>query len=239
MVRSGVRALHGVRRSPRLQAWLVVIGMTVGLSAAYLYIASIPNTEEALRQVAENRLLVIAAAAAAGIAIWTVVNQWAISRRQLTIEVLRELETDKEYADAQRRFNRIARREHSLKGYAKGLPEHLKLRPTVPKKGTKKELKRAEKKLAQFEADLAAWRDDEAAILLVLNQDELLAIGIRNSILDYRLICAYWRTALVRRYVSASDYIGELRHQTRTPTMYIEMQRFAEQLQRDYYHGLL
>lgn len=239
MIRSSVRALHGVRRSPQQQAWLVVLGVAAGLFAAYQYVASIPHADDALRQVSENRLLVIAAGAAAALAIWTVVNQWAISRRQLTIEVLRQLETDKEYADAQRRFNRMARREHSLKGYAKGLPDHLKSPPDVPKKGSKKDLKRAQKKRAQFDRELAEWRDDEAAIHLVLNQDELLAIGIRNSILDYRLICAYWRTALIRRYVSASDFINELRHQSRTPTMYIEMQRFAEQLQRDYYHGLL
>lgn len=222
-----------------MQAWLVVGTVVAGLALAYFYIASIQEAGEPARQVAENRLLVIAAGAAAGIAIWTVVNQWAISRRQLTIEVLRQLETDKEYAEALSRFNQAARREDSLKTYAKGLPERFKNPPVVPKGGSPKETKRSYKKLKRFEADLADWRADEAAIHLVLNQDELLAIGIRNSILDYRLVCAFWRTALIRRKTSSADFVAELRHQTRTPTMYIEMQRFAEKLERDYYHGLL
>lgn len=239
MVRSGVRALHSVRRSPRYQSWVVVALLAVALFVAFRYIASAPRGTDALRAVAENQLLVIGAAAAGGIAIWTVMNQWAISRRQLTIQVLRELETDREYSEALIRFNAIARREDSLKSYAKGRPERFKVPPVVPKAGTPKEIKRACRKLEQFEKDLEEWRKDEAAIRLVLNQDELLAIGIRNSILDYRLICAYWRTALIRRYGTSMDYIRELRHQTRTPTMYIEMQRFAEQLERDYYHGLL
>ncbi|MFY0400776.1 DUF4760 domain-containing protein [Brevundimonas naejangsanensis] len=238
MIKSSVRAAHGLWRSPKHQTILVAIGVLLVLGWAYFSVASVPGTDGAAGDNSEERLAVLAAGAAATIAIWGVVNQWAISRRQLTIGVLRELETDREYGEALQRFNAIARREATMKIYAKGLPDRLKNPPTLKGRGGK--AKRAYRcELKAFEEELKSWRDDEAAINLVLNQDELLAIGIRNSILDYRLICAYWRTALIRRHSSAREFIVELRHQTRTPTMYVEMQRFAEQLERDYYHGLL
>lgn len=234
MVRTCIRSLHVVRRSPQHQAAIVVLIGLVVLGAAYLKIAPPQDSTEIARATVANRVLIIGAGLAALIAIWTVVNQWAISRRQLTIQVLRELETDKEYGEALIRFNAIAKRETTLRIYAKGLPEELKKPPS----STGDEDADATA-MADYEVKLAAWRADDAAIALVLNQDELLAIGIRNSILDYRLICAYWRTTLIRRHSSAKEFIEELRHQTRTPTMYIEMERFAEQLKKDYYHGLL
>lgn len=224
MIRSSVRMGHGLLRSPKYQTILIVLAIAVGFALAYLKIASIPGASETFNDTAEERLAVLGAAAAAAIAIWGVVNQWAISRRQLTIQFLRELETDADYIAALGRFVGETGPGKDMKIYA---------HPMAPIKA-KTKAERRERRRARCDFDTA-----ERAITLVLNTDELIAIGIKNSILDYRLICAYRRNTIIRRYSAAKAYIEELRAVSRVPTLYIEMERFAQRLNGDYYHGLL
>lgn len=224
MIRSSVRASHGLWRSPKYQTILIVLGIAAALLWAYFAVASIPGSRETIGDTSEERLAVLGAAAAASIAIWGVVNQWAISRRQLTIQFLRELETDADYIAALDRFIALVGPGKDVRIYA---------HPMAPIKAkTKKE--RADRRHAKAE-----FRLNERALTLVLNTDELIAIGIRNSILDYRLVCAYRRSTIMRRYNAAKPYIDELRNVSRLPTLYIEAERFALRLTGDYYHALL
>ncbi len=221
MVRSGVRFTHSVWRSPRQQTFVLIVGLVAVLVWSYVKLA--PNAANPV----EARLSILAAGAAAAIAVWGVVNQWAISRRQLTIQHIANLETDREYLSALRRFNIAAEREQSLKQYAKG----------EPPEGVRK--RKNSEDQATYDKRQRDWMDDQSAIRKILNQDEFIAIGIRKSILDYRLVCACWRGTITRRYSVSLEYIAELRRVTRMPTMFIEIERFAEKLNRDYYHSLL
>jgi len=188
-------------RSPRTQAILLILLLIATLIWAYFRVAND----------AETHLAVLGAGLAATIAIWGVVNQWAISRRQLTIQFIRDLETDKEYAEALALFNAAAN-SGNIKSYALSPPKS----PKVYKE----------------------WVKTEAAIALILNQQEIIAIGVGNSILDYRLLCAWFRTSYIKRYDRAKPYIDEIRTQTSTVTLFVEFERFAGRLKRDEVHVL-
>ena len=204
LVRHSVSLLYSPWRSPRTQTMLLILAVAAGLSWGYLRIADD----------AETRLAVLGAGVAATIAVWGVANQWAISRRQLTIQFIRELETDKEYAEALALFNAAAAHNSSIRQYALA-PPRMK------------------------DALYQEWIKTAAAIALILNQDEIISIGVRNSILDYRLLCTWARTAYIRRYDRAKPYIETLQTEMRTPTMFSEFARFAERLRADDVHLLL
>ena len=193
--------------------------MLLGLLAyAYLRIAAAPGANGTF---SEERLLVLGAGTAGTVAIWGVWNQWAISRRNLTIQFLRELETDKDYILALALFNRAARNGGDLKCYA-----HPYNAAACP-------LFKSQKKAKDEHLQVAK------AIDLVLNTDEMVAIGIRNAILDYRLVCSYRRQTMMRRFAIAKPYLEELRTVLMLPTAYVEMERLAGRLASDPYHALL
>lgn len=212
MIRPGVRTCYRLARSALIQGWLLLIFMLAALGWAYLRIASAP----------EHQLMVLGAGLAAIIAVWGVLNQWAISRRHATVEFIRFQESDKDCLEALRRFNELFdRAELNPRRYARAAPTFDEL----PEK--------------QRSAALADWMADREAIRNVLNQDEIVAVGIRNSTLDYRVMAAWQRSALLRRYAVCREYIDELRIIARTPTLYVGVQNLAERLSTDDFHFML
>lgn len=211
MLRQGVRVTHNIRRSPYMQAVLISLMLAAAISYSYFQIATDAN----------ERLFVLGAGLAASVAIWGVWNQWAITRRNLTIQFLRELETDKDYIEALNLFNKAAANGRDIRCYAHGYDE-------------------SSKKFLESATDhKQSYLRTERAIILVLNTDEMIATGIRNSILDYRLVCAYRRQTMMRRYAVSKGFIDELRTASTLPTAYVEMERLASRLTNDPYHSLL
>jgi Domain of unknown function (DUF4760) len=198
-----IRSIYWLVRTPPGQTAFVTVLVGVGLFYSYFKIA----------QNSEQRLVVIGAAAAVAVAIWGVVNQWAISRRSLTVQFMRQLETDKEYVESIDRFIQATRHPGGVLRLANGPPADP--------------------------AELDAWEKQEAAVRLILNMDELMAIGVRNSALDYRVICTLSHRSIQRRWAYAKDYVTLLRNQTSTPTMFLETERLACRLRDDDIHSLL
>lgn len=198
-----IRPAYWLWRTPRGQALALLILLLGGAGYAFHDIAKSTT----------DRLAVSAALAAALVAIWGVVNQWGISRRQLTVQFMRELETDHDYIGALSVFNAAARERDGLVKFAKAPPEDL--------------------------ADRKAFEEDAQAVWLVLNQDELIAIGIKNSILDYRVVCMLARNAIQQRYNHSKHLIDQMRTNLPLPTMYLELQRLAARLKNDDFHNIL
>ncbi len=219
MLRTFVRSSFSLGRSPHIQACIVSVVLVAGLAGLYAFVSGL--AVGAAGAGTEDELLIVAAGAAGLVAIWGVWNQWAISRRNLTIQFLRELETDKDYILALGLFNRAARNGGDMKCYAHPFNEATCSIFRSKKKAKEEHLQAAK------------------AIDLVLNTDEMVAIGIRNAILDYRLVCSYRRQTMMRRYAVAKPYIEELRTVTMLPTAYVEMERLAHRLASDPYHALL
>lgn len=198
-----VRTIYWLVRTPQGQTAVVTVLVAAALWFAYFKIA----------ETNEHRLAVIGAAAAAAVAIWGVVNQWAISRRSLTVQFMRQLETDKEYVDALELFNQAALHPGGLLRLSNGRPTEAK--------------------------ELELWIKHEWAVRLILNMDELMAIGVRNSALDYRVVCTLSRRSIQRRWSYAKDFVQALRTETSTHTMFLETERLACRLRDDDIHALL
>ncbi len=126
---------------------------------------------------------------------------------------MRQLETDKEYVDAIEHYISATRHPDGLKRLLGATPDNPD--------------------------EAAAFAKQESAVRLILNMDELIAIGIRNSALDYRVICSLSRRSAQRRLAYAREYIEELRLQFSTHTMFLEAERLATRLRNDDFHSVL
>lgn len=197
-----IRPAYWLWRTPRGQALVLLVLLFAG---AYFAFRDLKDPTD--------KLAVAAALGAAFVAIWGVVNQWGISRRQLTVQFMRELETDHDYIGALRIFNAAARERA-------GLVQFAKTPPMDPAERTK-------------------FEEDAQAVWLVLNQDELIAIGIKNSILDYRVVCMLARNAIQQRYNHSRYLIEQMRTNLPLPTMYLELERLADRLKNDDFHSIL
>lgn len=223
MIKPLIRASHAVWRQPRWQLALLLVILFSMLAWAFFGIASVPGPEESFSDTAEERLIVLGAGAAAVIAIWGVAGQWAISSRQLTIQFLRQIETDKDFIRDLEIFNQVAACGNMLR-YAH----------TFQKPDNWKELAKEERRRCRLEFNKTA-----RAIQLVLNTDEMVAIGVKNAILDYRLVCAYRRGITIRRWNAAKQYVDAERTNTGPHTLWIELERLAKRLEDDPYHMIL
>jgi hypothetical protein len=180
-------------------------------------VASVPG------ETSEARLIVLGASAAGVVGLWGIMCQWSIARRQQTIMFLRALETDRDYIKALKTFNRHADSGEELRNYTHKLrfPEDSPL--------TKEEKKTKRK----------AHAKTHRAIYLVLNTDEMIAVGVKNSVLDYRVVCSYRRTTSVKRYHAAENFIRAMRTEAKSPALWLEFQRMAKKMDEDPYHYLL
>ena len=85
--------------------------------------------------------------------------------------------------------------------------------------------------LAKSEAGLLPYADKDhpdqdgaGAITLVLNNYELMAIGIQRGILDYKLIERYARAIIIGHWDVAGPYITQLRIVRNNPKYYTELE---------------
>ena len=223
MIKPVIRTAHSIWRQPAWQLLLIIIALSAVMFWAYFRIASVAGAGETFGDTAEERLVVLGAGAAAVIAMWGVVGQWSISSRQLTIQYLRQIETDGDFIRALELFN-AAVADGDMEKYAHGFK-----RPSNWKKMSRKERKKLKKR----------FETTDHAIILVLNTDEMVAIGVKSAILDYRLVCTYRRKITINRWNAAKRYVDAQRTASGPHTLWIELERLARRMEDDPYHMIL
>lgn len=87
-------------------------------------------------------------------------------------------------------------------------------------------------RLSQGKKNLAKWADEEAmgkpdtlAIIAVLNDYEMIAVGIQQGIYDYDLIKSYNASTIKRFWAAAHPFIAALRARVQVPTLYQEFEK--------------
>ena len=86
------------------------------------------------------------------------------------------------------------------------------------------EIATSDTKLLPYAKEDCDDHDGEAAIDLVLNNYELIAIGIQRGILDYKTVRRYARAIIIKHYDAAAPYIERLRAESKNPQYYEEFQ---------------
>ncbi len=94
--------------------------------------------------------------------------------------------------------------------------------------------------LALAPEGLAKWADvanektlETQAIRLILNQYELVAIGIQLGILDYKFWQRWGRSTTIRSWTHASPFVSRLRERLSNPAVYHEFEELVKALQGD------
>jgi Domain of unknown function (DUF4760) len=94
--------------------------------------------------------------------------------------------------------------------------------------------------LALAPEGLAKWADvakektvETQTIRLILNQYELVAIGIQLGILDYKFWRRWGRSTTIRSWKHASPFVLKLRERLSNPAIYHEFEELALALEGD------
>jgi Domain of unknown function (DUF4760) len=152
---------------------------------------------------------------AAVIALWGVISQRAITRRQLTIQLMAQAEADRDLIAARTRFTRITQNPAYLVGLAEAE-------------------KPAEGSGDKSEAPKTLERDEDAqAIRLIFNHYELVAIGIQRGIIDFELYKRFTESIVLRDWERAAPLIYQLRRTYSQPTMYHEVEELVRWFKGD------
>jgi Domain of unknown function (DUF4760) len=121
----------------------------------------------------------------------------------------------------------IARRRATLDLIARNEADHDLI------EGYKKfvELALAPEGLAKW-ADVANEKTTETqTIRLILNQYELVAIGIQLGILDFKFWQRWGKSITVRSWKHASPFVSKLRERVSNPAIYYEFEELAKALE--------
>lgn len=156
------------------------------------------------------------------------------TRRRATIEHLSISNWDKDYIQSKNRFNELARHPESMVAVYDVSKSNLSTNvrkvadeatANLPKKPTKVQANaiKAVKDYDNSQIDLSHIRQ-------ILNHYELIAIGIRENIIDEAIYRRWFQTGLIRDWEAASDLISRLRKDPDVPnrqSVYIEMEELA------------
>jgi hypothetical protein len=83
-------------------------------------------------------------------------------------------------------------------------------------------------------AQRANWSTQDAeAIRLVLNQFELVSIGIQRGVLDFEFYKRWYKSAVVRHWKTAHPFVVELRRLMKNELVYYEFQQLAGWMESD------
>lgn len=135
------------------------------------------------------------------VAVWGVVSQRAIARRNGTIEFIIRQESDSDIMDARRRFLQLAESDGGLAQYTS--PQHIK-----------------------------SPSDELNAIRTVLNQYELLSIGIQRGVIDFETYCRWNRGGTIREWDRAAPFIFALRSKTGNDALFHEFEEMVSWMKK-------
>lgn len=69
--------------------------------------------------------------------------------------------------------------------------------------------------------------DEAQKIKLILNEFELIAIGIKRGIIDKQLYCNWFKSGAIKHWDHAEPFVNILRSRTGNNALYIEFQQFV------------
>ncbi|MBB5744658.1 DUF4760 domain-containing protein [Brevundimonas variabilis] len=86
--------------------------------------------------------------------------------------------------------------------------------------------------LSRGNQNLAKWADEEnigkeetLAIIAVLNDYELIAVGIQQGIYEYDLVKCFSKSTIIRFWSAAHPFVIALRNRTKVPTIWQEFEK--------------
>ena len=136
----------------------------------------------------------------AGVAIWGLLSQRAITRRKTTFDHIAASDRDGDVIGARNKFIELAKKQGGLAPWADESKEQT---------------------------------DEVQSIKLVLNEFELVAIGIQRGIVDAELYKRWFRSGVIRHWQHAEPFVSVLRARTGNPALFHEFQEMARWFQDD------
>ena len=139
--------------------------------------------------------ILLSAAVASAIALYSIEEQRKIARKRTTLDALSQKEWDRDYIDSKHTFNKL--RDHD-----DGLI-----------------------KWAQIENRSS---DETKIIRSTLNDYELIAVGIKEKVLDEELYKRWFRASFIKDWQQSKAFIMELRRSENMPKAFCEFEWLAE-----------
>jgi len=142
---------------------------------------------------------ILASALLAGLlAIWGVITQRIVARRQSTLEHLARADADRDMIAARKIFIELTTQSGGLQQYAAQEKENT---------------------------------DEVQAIRLVLNDMELMSIGVQFGALDLQIIKRYAKGTIIRYWFYAVPFVYAIRLRLNAPSAYHEFEELARWMQ--------
>jgi hypothetical protein len=144
---------------------------------------------------------VLVALITASIALWAIYSQRIVSRRRGTLEYLSSILNDHDYIKAHKIFVTIANSEM--------LPDFV------------------DRDISNIDVQKLNLTKEElleahSSIDLVMNNFELISIGLQRGVLDYMVIRHYMRTIIVTHWIAAQPYILKLQVNPKYGEVFVE-----------------
>ena len=156
----------------------------------------------------------------ASIALWAILSRRATVRRQLTITMLQEKLWDGDYIEKSDRFYSLLSDQTLVSKQLDGFERAQLLKRSGTFANEPDDTKR----------ELQAAIDDVRTIRTILNDRELIAIGIREGIYDDAIFKRYWYSTLLKERDAAELFImrtKRLVEPDQRSRVYIEFQELA------------
>lgn len=175
---------------------------------------------------------------AAIIAIWGVISQRAITRRQVTMELLTRSESDKDLIAARARYIALTEQMGALVALADATappqpPGAWTVQPAPSAPPAPAATPPASTPAQQAGSTLTPAQEMQAnidAVRLLFNHMELLAIGIQMGIVDYTLFKRFAETITIRDWDRGAPLVYALRQKYNQESMYHEFEELARWL---------
>lgn len=151
----------------------------------------------------ETEAIFITAVVAAIVAIWGIITTRVVARRSATMEHFRRIGSDRDMIDARKLFIDLTGRPGGLATFACRAPL----------------------------ASANAHATEIEAIRTVLNDYEMLAVGVQFGTFDLPIIARYYKSTIVRDWGHAAPFIYKLRADLGSSALYHEFEELAHWLQ--------
>lgn len=151
----------------------------------------------------ETEAIFVTAAFATAVAIWGIVTTRVVARRAATLEHFRRIASDKDMIEARKTFIEATVEPAGLAPYA----------------------------CASALNPANANADKIDKIRTVLNDYEMLAVGVQFGAFDLSIIERYYRSTIVRDWGHSAPFIYKLRADLKNDSLYHEFEQLTRWLQ--------
>lgn len=153
----------------------------------------------------ETEAIFITAFLAFAVAMWGVITTRIVARRSATLEHFRRIASDKDMIEARKTFIELTENLGGLAIFACVAPL----------------------------APANAHADKIDAIRTVLNDYEMLAVGVQFGTFDLSIIKRYYHSTIIRDWGHAAPFVYKLRGDLKSNTIYHEFEELTRWLQAD------